>query len=354
MKKIISLLTALFLLVTPLLASCTDKGTDESSSGTPAGTASDASTDESASAEKTTIRIGGLKGPTSIGMVKLMADSDAGLTDNNYTFTLAADASEIVSKVTAGEYDIACVPTNSAAIPANLASVLYNRTEGAIQILAVNTLGVLYIVETGNSVQSLADLKGKTIYATGKGSTPEYTLLYLLEKAGLDPEKDVTVEFKSEPTEVVALLKAQPEAVAMLPQPYVTAAQAQVEGLRIAVDLNEAWEAAETGSKLLTGTIVVRREFAEANPEAIEAFVTEYRASTEFANENVSEAAQLVEKYGIATAAIAEKAIPYCNITCMEGAEMKAAMQVYLGVLYEKNPDSVGGALPDDAFYYEK
>ena len=347
MKKIISLLTALFLLVTPLLASCTDKGTDESSSGTPAGTASDASTDESASAEKTTIRIGGLKGPTSIGMVKLMEDDETNSTANDYDFTVAGSADELTPLLIRGELDMA-------AIPANLASVLYNRTEGAIQILAVNTLGVLYIVETGNSVQSLADLKGKTIYATGKGSTPEYTLLYLLEKAGLDPEKDVTVEFKSEPTKVVALLKAQPEAVAMLPQPYVTAAQAQVEGLRIAVDLNEAWEAAETGSKLLTGTIVVRREFAEANPEAIEAFVTEYRASTEFANENVSEAAQLVEKYGIATAAIAEKAIPYCNITCMEGAEMKAAMQVYLGVLYEKNPDSVGGALPDDAFYYEK
>ena len=347
MKKIISLLTALFLLVTPLLASCTDKGTDESSSGTPAGTASDASTDESASAEKTTIRIGGLKGPTSIGMVKLMEDDETNSTANDYDFTVAGSADELTPLLIRGELDMA-------AIPANLASVLYNRTEGAIQILAVNTLGVLYIVETGNSVQSLADLKGKTIYATGKGSTPEYTLLYLLEKAGLDPEKDVTVEFKSEPTEVVALLKAQPEAVAMLPQPYVTAAQAQVEGLRIAVDLNEAWEAAETGSKLLTGTIVVRREFAEANPEAIEAFVTEYRASTEFANENVSEAAQLVEKYGIATAAIAEKASPYCNITCMEGAEMKAAMQVYLGVLYEKNPDSVGGALPDDAFYYEK
>ena len=347
MKKIISLLTALFLLVTPLLASCTDKGTDESSSGTPAGTASDASTDESASAEKTTIRIGGLKGPTSIGMVKLMEDDETNSTANDYDFTVAGSADELTPLLIRGELDMA-------AIPANLASVLYNRTEGAIQILAVNTLGVLYIVETGNSVQSLADLKGKTIYATGKGSTPEYTLLYLLEKAGLDPEKDVTVEFKREPTEVVALLKAQPEAVAMLPQPYVTAAQAQVEGLRIAVDLNEAWEAAETGSKLLTGTIVVRREFAEANPEAIEAFVTEYRASTEFANENVSEAAQLVEKYGIATAAIAEKAIPYCNITCMEGAEMKAAMQVYLGVLYEKNPDSVGGALPDDAFYYEK
>lgn len=347
MKKIISLLTSLFLLVTPLLASCTDKGTDESSSGTPAGTASDASTDESASAEKTTIRIGGLKGPTSIGMVKLMEDDETNSTANDYDFTVAGSADELTPLLIRGELDMA-------AIPANLASVLYNRTEGAIQILAVNTLGVLYIVETGDSVQSLADLKGKTIYATGKGSTPEYTLLYLLEKAGLDPEKDVTVEFKSEPTEVVALLKAQPDAVAMLPQPYVTAAQAQVEGLRIAVDLNEAWEAAETGSKLLTGTIVVRREFAEANPEAIEAFVTEYRASTEFANENVSEAAQLVEKYGIATAAIAEKAIPYCNITCMEGAEMKAAMQVYLGVLYEKNPDSVGGALPDDAFYYEK
>lgn len=296
---------------------------------------------------KSGVRIAGLKGPTTMGLVNLLDMERSGKASQHYDLQLYGAADEIVPKLIKGELDMA-------AIPANLASVLYNRTEGAIQILAVNTLGVLYIVETGNSVQSLADLKGKTIYATGKGSTPEYTLLYLLEKAGLDPEKDVTVEFKSEPTEVVALLKAQPEAVAMLPQPYVTAAQAQVEGLRIAVDLNEAWEAAETGSKLLTGTIVVRREFAEANPEAIEAFVTEYRASTEFANENVSEAAQLVEKYGIATAAIAEKAIPYCNITCMEGAEMKAAMQVYLGVLYEKNPDSVGGALPDDAFYYEK
>lgn len=293
------------------------------------------------------VRIAGLKGPTTMGLVNLLDMERSGKASQHYDLQLYGAADEIVPKLIKGELDMA-------AIPANLASVLYNRTEGAIEILAVNTLGVLYIVETGDSVQSLADLRGKTVYATGKGSTPEYTLLYLLEKAGLDPEKDLTIEFKSEPTEVVALLKAQPDAVAMLPQPYVTAAQAQVEGLHIAVDLNEAWEAAETGSKLLTGTIVVRREFAEANPAAVEAFLTEYRASTSYVNENVAEAAQLVEKYGIAAAAIAEKAIPYCNITCMEGAEMKAALETYLGVLYEKNLESVGGKLPDDAFYYEK
>ena len=346
MKKIISLLTAMLLLVT-LLAACTDGGTDESGSAAPGGDSSAAGAEESTVTEKTSIRIGGLKGPTSIGMVKLMEDDETGEAANDYEFTVAGSADELTPLLIQGKLDMA-------AIPANLASVLYNRTEGAIEILAVNTLGVLYIVETGDSVQSLADLRGKTVYATGKGSTPEYTLLYLLEKAGLDPEKDLTIEFKSEPTEVVALLKAQPDAVAMLPQPYVTAAQAQVEVLHIAVDLNEAWEAAETGSKLLTGTIVVRREFAEANPAAVEAFLTEYRASTSYVNENVAVAAQLVEKYGIATAAIAEKAIPYCNITCMEGAEMKAALETYLGVLYEKNPEAVGGKLPDDAFYYEK
>lgn len=346
MKKIISLLTALFLLVTPLLASCTDKGTDESSSGTPAGTASDASTDESASAEKTTIRIGGLKGPTSIGMVKLMEDDETNSTANDYDFTVAGSADELTPLLIRGELDMA-------AIPANLASVLYNRTEGAIQILAVNTLGVLYIVETGNSVQSLADLKGKTIYATGKGSTPEYTLLYLLEKAGLDPEKDVTVEFKSEPTEVVALLKAQPEAVAMLPQPYVTAAAAQLgEGFRAAVSLSEAWDALDNGSRCVTAGIVVRTEFAEAHPEAVEAFLAEMAESVDWVNADPADAGEICGALNIVKAPIAAKAIPNCNLVCLTGEEMISAATGTLETLFALNPSAVGGALPGEDFWF--
>ena len=346
MKRTLPLLIVIALMIS-LLGACSPDAGDTSSAAV-SDTASDGSdTSKQPEEEKTLIRIGGLTGPTSIGMVKIMSDAEAGEADNDYEFTIAGSADELTPLLIRGELDMA-------AVPANLASVLYNNTDGAVQILAVNTLGVLYIVETGDGVGSLADLKGNTIYATGKGSTPEYTLRYLLEQNGINPDSDVTIEWKSEPTEVVALLKGGADGVAMLPQPYVTAAQNQVEGLRIAVDLNDEWEKADTGSKLLTGTMVVRKEFAEAHPEAISAFLAEYKESIDYVNANVAEAAPLVEKYGIATAAIAEKAIPYCNITYMAGDEMKAAMETYLGVLFDKNPTSVGGALPDDGFYYSE
>jgi NitT/TauT family transport system substrate-binding protein len=293
------------------------------------------------------IRIAGLKGPTSIGMVQLMESAQQGKASNKYTFSVFGSADEITPKFVQGDLDIV-------AVPSNLASVLYNKTNGAIQILAVNTLGVTYIVEIGNTIQSFDDLRGKTIYCTGKGSSPEYTLRYLLNENGIDPDKDVTLEWKSEPTEVVSLFSETGKGIAMMPQPYVTVAQSKIKDLRIAIDLDQEWANLDNGSLMITGVLVVRSDFAKQYPQQVEAFLDEYKKSTEYVNSNVSEAAQLVEKFNIVNAAVAEKAIPYCNITYMEGTEMKTAMEGYLNVLFEQNPKSVGGKLPGEDFYYER
>ena len=305
---------------------------------------------ETASGEETAVNVMALKGPTAMGMVQLMDNAEAGpVNGNSYTFTIAASADEVTPKLVQGEADIA-------AVPANLASVLYNNTEGQVQVLAINTLGVLYIVENGDSVQTVSDLAGKTIYASGKGSTPEYALNYILSENGIDPEADVTIEWKSEHSECVAALASDEDGIAMLPQPFVTTAQTQNENLRIALDLTKEWDAlqadAETPSALLTGVVVVRTAFAEEHPEAVNAFLDSYRESVDYVNANVTDAAALIEKYDIVTAAVAEKALPYCNITFIEGSEMQEKLSGYLNVLYEQNPTSVGGALPADDFYY--
>lgn len=347
MKKLLALVLSLALAASAL-AGCGTAASSSAAASVPTSSAAASSSAPAASSTPVTpvdMRIAGLKGPTSMGMVKLMQDAEDGTAKNNYTFTIAGSADEITPKLTQGELDIA-------AVPANLAAVLYNNTKGAVQLLAVNTLGVIYIVEKGDSVQSLADLKGKTIYATGKGSTPEYALKYILSKNGIDPDKDVTIEWKTEPTEVVQTLAQADGAIAMLPQPYVTVAQGQVEGLRVAVDLNQAWNDLDNGSLFLTGVLVVRTEFAKEHPEQIDAFLKEYEASTQWVNANVADAAQLVEKYDIVKAAVAEKAIPACNITYLAGQQMKDATTGYLQVLFDQNPKSVGGQLPDDSFYY--
>lgn len=347
MKKLLALVLSLALAASAL-AGCGTAASSSAAASVPTSSAAVSSSAPAASSTPVTpvdMRIAGLKGPTSMGMVKLMQDAEDGTAKNNYTFTIAGSADEITPKLTQGELDIA-------AVPANLAAVLYNNTKGAVQLLAVNTLGVIYIVEKGDSVQSLADLKGKTIYATGKGSTPEYALKYILSKNGIDPDKDVTIEWKTEPTEVVQTLAQADGAIAMLPQPYVTVAQGQVEGLRVAVDLNQAWNDLDNGSLFLTGVLVVRTEFAKEHPEQIDAFLKEYEASTQWVNANVADAAQLVEKYDIVKAAVAEKAIPACNITYLAGQQMKDATTGYLQVLFDQNPKSVGGQLPDDGFYY--
>lgn len=288
------------------------------------------------------IQVGALTGPTAMGMVRLLEDGK-----DTYEPTILGAADELVPLILQGQVDIASVP-------ANLAATLYNKTQGGITVLAVNVLGVLYIGEYNTeNLQSLADLKGQTIYATGKGSTPEYFLRYVLSQNGIDPDKDVTVEWKSEPSEVVALLNAEQKGIAMLPQPYVTAAAAQLgEGFRVALSLSDEWANLDNGTLCTTAVVMARKEFAEQNPEAVEQFLAELEASVAWVNENVEDAAQLCGDYGIIKAPVAQKAIPQCNLVCITGADMQQALSGCLNVIFEENPKAVGGALPESDFYY--
>ncbi len=342
MKKNLKHLLALCLTLALVfsLAACGQKA-DE--------TTNDAQDDQQTEQEEFTpasYSIAALKGPTAMGLVKLMKDSESGeTTGNEYTFTLAGSADEVTPALIKGELDMACVP-------ANLAAVLYGKTEGAVEVLAVNTLGVLYIVENGESVQSIADLKGQTIVAAGKGSTPEYALRYLLSENGIDPDNDVTIDWKSEHSECVAALASGQATIALLPQPFVTVAQSKIEGLRMALDLTKEWDALDNGSSLITGVIVARREVVEENPAAVNEFLKEYAASVDYVNANTADAAALIGEYGIVDAAVAEKALPYCNIVCLTGEEMQQKLSGYLQVLADANADSVGGTMPEADFYY--
>ncbi|MBR6740694.1 MAG: ABC transporter substrate-binding protein [Clostridia bacterium] len=293
-----------------------------------------------AKTDDTVIRIGGMTGPTSMGLVKALSDGGDGV-----EFTLAGSADELTPKLVQGQLDMA-------AVPANLASVLYNNTEGKIQVLAVNTLGVLYIVDKGTGITSLEDLKGKTLYATGKNTTPEYSLRYILTSNGIDPDNDLTIEWKSEATEVVATLATLESGVAMLPQPYVTVAQTQIPELVSAIDLTAEWNKLDNGSSLVTGVLVARKEFVDAHPERVKEFLKSYEASIAYANANPEEASVLIEQYNVFKAAVAKKAIPFCNLAFLSGNDMKAALEGYLGVLFAANPKAVGGKLPDAGFYY--
>ena len=302
-----------------------------------------AATEAPAESETTeaTLHIAGLKGPTTMGLVNLMADEVA----SSYDFTMYGAADEIVPLLVKGDLD-------AAAVPANLAATLYNKTNGAVEVACINTLGVLYIVENGETVNSVADLKGQTIVTTGKGTTPEYVLRYVLSENGVDPDSDVTIEYCSEATEALSKVQAGEATIAMLPQPFVTSALSQVEGLRVALDMNEEWQKV-AGSKLVTGVLVVRKDAVENDPEAFASFMEGYAASVEAANSNLEGTAALCEQYGVvAKAALAQKALPQCNIVFETGDEMKADLETYFNVLYAADPTSVGGTLPADDFYY--
>lgn len=289
------------------------------------------------------VRVAALKGPTAMGMVKMM-DDDAGA---RYAFEICASADEIIPRLARGEIDIA-------ALPANLASVLYHRTNGALKALAVNTLGVLYIAERGDSIHSVQDLKGRTIYSAGKGATPEFALNYILRANGLAPGTDVTVEYKAEHSECLAALLSDDTAAALLPQPFITTALSKAEDMRVALDLTREWAALPDadGGAMITGVVAVRSAFAQEHPEAVADFLSDYAASVDYTNTDAAGAAQLIEAYGIVPAAVAEKALPACNICCITGDEMKEKLSGYLTVLHAANPDAVGGALPDSDFYY--
>lgn len=293
------------------------------------------------------VRVGSLKGPTSMGLVSLMDKASKGETANVYEFTMAGKADELVGKIANGDLDIALVP-------ANVASVLYNKTQGNVTVLDINTLGVLYVVASDDSITSMADLKGRSIYMTGKGTTPEYVMNYLLKGNGLSTS-DVDLQFKSEATEVASLLKEDSSAIGVLPQPFATAACIQNPDLKTVLDLTEQWNLLnkDTGSMLVTGVTLVRSDFLRENQAPVAEFLEEHSQSALFATEHAEEAAELIAAQGIVEKApIAQKALPYCNIVCLTGQEMKDALSGYLSTLMEQDPKSIGGQLPGDDFYY--
>lgn len=293
---------------------------------------------------KTSVSVLTLKGPTGMGMARLMSDGAAGTTAVDYSFTLVSSPDEITAAITNKTADIA-------ACPLNLASVLYNKTQGQLQLLAINTLGVLYVLENGGSINSVNDLRGKTLYCSGKGATPEYILNYILSKNGIDPTKDVAIEWKSEHSELSAAALSNAVSTAVLPEPNVSAVLAGNENFRIALNLTEEFEKI-SGVKLAMGCIIARKEFMEQNKDAADAFLKEYKASAQYTVNSPEEAARLIVHSGIIpNENIAQKAIKGSNIVFIDGSEMKELASLNLGVLFEANPKSVGGALPDDGFY---
>ncbi|MDY0288904.1 MAG: ABC transporter substrate-binding protein [Sphaerochaeta sp.] len=293
------------------------------------------------------VRVLAMKGPTAMGMVSLMEEAKKGVMDGNaYIFDDLATIDVVVAKLAKGEVDIA-------AIPANLSSVLFNNTKGALKVLAINTLGVLYIMESGDSIKSIEDLAGKTIFSTGKGASPEYALKYLLNAYGV---KDVTIEWKSETVECVAALAQKPNSIAVLPQPFATAAMMKDPTIRVALDMTKLWEDIQGSqpfpSTMMTGVVVAQTSFVEKQPEAVSKFLDHYADSVAYVLSNQEEAARLIGALEIVPAPVALKALPFCNITYIDGTEMKTKLSGYLKVLYDQNPKSVGGALPTDDFYF--
>ena len=342
-RTLLSLSLALLLLLS--LAAC-GRGPD-APSAVPETAAPEPADPDGTADEVYPLRVGALKGPTAMGLVEMMERRGPKASVDFWNFDLAGSADELTPKLIKGDLDIACVP-------ANLAAVLYQKIEGQVVTLAVNTLGVLYIVENGGeTIRSIADLAGRTIVAAGKGSTPEFGFRYLLEQNGLDPDRDVSIDWKSEHAECVAALAAGTADIALLPQPFVTVAQGKLETLRVALDLTAEWDALAGGSAMITGVAVARRELVEERPELVDVFLREYAISVDWVNENPAEAAELVAANGIIESpAVAEKALPKCNIVCLTGQEMYEKLSGYLQVLAEADPEAVGGELPRDDFYY--
>ncbi len=338
MKKIISIIMVAAMLMI-MLAAC-NTGLDNNPT---ASVASNAST-----AEKATVNLATLAGPTGMGMSFMLDGSDNGTTINKYNYTVCAGPDEITGKLVAGEYDIAALPTNAAA-------TLYNKTQGKVQMLALNTLGVLYVLEKGDSIKTIADLKGKTVYVSGQGATPEYALTYLLEANGLKVGTDVKLDFTySAHADLVAFAATGAADVVLLPEPTVTGLLSQNQDMRVALNLNDVWsDTTKNDSVMAMGCVVVNAKFAAENPQVVKDFMTDYKASADKVNADNTAASEVIAKLGITPkAGVALKALSRCNIVCIQGAEMKDMVTPFFEVLYNANASSVGGAMPDENLYY--
>lgn len=340
MKKQLAALCTTVILSLSLLTGCGAKPSGSASLPTPG-----SQTAQNQEEEQITTRIAALKGPTSMGLVKMMKDHEGA--DSPYSFDMYTAADEVVPLIAKNEVDIALVPTN-------LAAVLYQKTEGGIAVIDINAGNVLFVVSHDQSLSSIDQLAGKTIYMTGKGTTPEWSLRHLLQANNLS-EDDLTIEFKAEPAEVVSALQQNADAAGVLPQPFAMVAATQENGPQIRISFAEEWAKAsqDTLGGIATGVTIVRRAFLGDHPAQVQEFLNEHAASVEYVSKNPEEGGRLVEEYGIVKAPIAQKVLEQYNPLCaVAGTEMKAWLEQYLEVLYEIAPASVGGALPDEAFYY--
>ena len=299
----------------------------------------------SCSKESSEIRLVTIKGPAGVAMVNLMSKND---TDKKYVIETVSSPEEVANKITSGEADIAACPTN-------MAAALYKKTNGDVKMLATTMLGVLYFMENGDTIKSVADLRGKTIYTTGQGANPEYVLRYILTENGINPDTDVTIEFRAQNDELAALLVSGTAQVALVPEPVVSTVKSKNADLRVALDVTELWnDVSDDEGQLIMSCVIARRDFAEKNPASVKKFMDDLKASIE-ATADIEATAVLCAEYDIIPAApIAKAALPGCNLLYMEGDEMKSKIEGYFNVLFAANPQSVGGALPDDAFYYKR
>jgi len=333
MKKVLMLVLALAMVLS--FVACNKAGDDIAPTKAPT------SVPEATAVPTTPVdaKIIALKGPTGMGMAKLMEDG--------YEIELVGDPTLVAPEVIKGNVDISSVPVN-------LAATLYQKTKGEIKIAAINTLGTLHVVEKGNTINSISDLKGKTVYYTGKGSTPEYALNYILTQNGIDPAKDIEIVYLSEHAELSAQMISGDVTLGILPEPFVTQTIAKNAEVRDAIDLSDEWDkVAENNSKLTMGCIIVSKDFAENHKDDLDLFLKQYEASINYVNGDVEKGSQLVAKHGIIPAApVAKKAIPGCNMTFMAGDEMKSAAGGFLKVMFDADPKSIGGTMPDEAFYY--
>ena len=338
--RILALLLTLALCLTLCACNHAPEKSDDTFSGTP-----ELPPAESDTTEKESATVYGLVGPTGVGLADLIRRNGEGNTGLNYTVELATTPEEIVGKLTTGETDFAAMPTN-------LAATLYQKTNGAIQVLALNTGCVLYVVENGDRIHSMADLKGKTVLSTGEGANPEFLMRYLLSENNL--EEDVTLEFVAENEEMAAKLVSGEADIALVPEPLCSTVLSKNTDLRVALSLGDEWVKTQNNSTPYMGCVVVNKQFAIDFPNRVEAFLADYKVSVEAAQTDVKTVAALCEQYGIvASAAIAEKALPRCALTCVTGGDMPNALDPYLSVLFTADPKSVGGKLPDNGFYYQ-
>ena len=344
MKKIVAIVLALTMLLS--LAACAKEAPPPTAAATEAPVVTEAAPETTAAPETeapaVSVNVMVLNGTTGFGMASLMDAAAKGEAALEYTFSVETDASNIVAALANGSVDIAALPTNAA-------STIYNKTQGKVQVLALNTLGVLYLVTDGSvEISSMADLAGQTVYAPAQN--PSFIFQHLVDANGVE---GVTIDNTyAQPADLNAAVAAGEVAIAVLPEPMVTVARAQNPNLVVALDLTAEWDKVSQPGSLVQGCVVVRKDFVLENAAAVQTFLEEYGASIEALTTDVEGTAAKIEANGIfAKAAVAAKAIPNCNVCFITGEEMKAALSQFLTIMHGVAPASIGGSIPADDFY---